>query len=363
VLRLETLVRLEDQEFHEFIPAKYRTLTTAKTKLVDMSDREFIEGEKFVILSSDMKKMIRVAHEENENTFLFTSRRGLSPTIVCIDCGTIVSCNNCSAPMVLHGKEPTEKHNTFLCHRCGEKRCAGELCKKCNGWRLKTLGIGSQLIEQEIKKEFPDMKVFVLDGDNAKTSKQAHAIVEEFNANPGSLIIGTEMALLYLRDEIDNVGIVSIDSMFSNPDFNINERIINTISHTKSKATKRFMVQTRKADESIFKYIISGNLAEFLRIELDDRKKYNYPPYSILVKIIIKGTEAGVERELTTLRDFLKEYEFSEYPIIRESTKTKITKGVLLRFKRKDWPKKDLVEKLKLLPIYYKIVVNTENIF
>jgi primosomal protein N' len=363
VLRLETLVRMEEQEFHEFTPAKYRTLTTAETTLVDMSDKKFSEGEKFKILSDEMKEMIREAHEESENTFLFTSRRGLSPTIVCMDCGTTVKCKNCDAPMVLHGKDPTEKQNFFLCHRCGEKRQAGELCAKCGGWRLKTLGIGSQLIKKELEKDFPDLKIMILDSDHVKTAKQAQDVVQKLDGNPGMLIIGTEMSLLYLRDEVDNVGVVSIDSMFSHPDFNINEKILNTISKIKSKATKRFVVQTRKADELIFRYVINGNLAEFLRTELDDRKKYDYPPYSLLIKIVIKGTPKGVEREMENLREFLKEFELIEYPIIRESTKTKITKGVLLRFDRREWPKKELIEKLRLLPVYYKIVVGAENIF
>jgi primosomal protein N' (replication factor Y) (superfamily II helicase) len=280
-----------------------------------------------------------------------------------MDCGKIVACNNCDAPMVLHGKEPTEKHNMFLCHRCNEKRSAGELCKHCNSWRLKTLGIGSELVKQELEKKYPDLKILILDSDHATNQSQALKIIEKFNANPGSVIIGTEMALLYLRDEIDNVGIVSIDSMFSNPDFNINEKILNNIIRAKSKATKRFYIQTRKVNENIFKYVMSGNLAEFIREELEERQKYNYPPYSILIKIIITGTEKGVERELANLREFLKDYELVEYPIIRESTKTKITKGVLMRFDKKSWPIADLVERLKTLPIYYKIVVNAENIF
>ena len=265
--------------------------------------------------------------------------------------------------MVLHGKDPTLKTNFFLCHRCNQKRSAGELCKKCGGWRLKALGIGSQLVEQDLQKEFPKLKIFILDSDHVKTQKQAQAVIDKFHSNPGSVLIGTEMALLYLRDEISNVGIVSIDSMFSNPDFNIKEKILNTISNAKQKATKNFIIQTRKSDEEIFRYIISGNLAEFIRLELEDRKKYDYPPYSILIKIIIKGTEKGVEKEIRTLKEFLKEYELIEYPIIRESTKTKITKGILLKFNRKEWPEKKLVEKLRLLPIYYKIVINAENIF
>jgi primosomal protein N' len=363
VLRLETLLRLEDQEFYEFTSVKYRNLTTAQMKLINMSDYKSSNGEEFTVLSDDLKDMIKTSVEENENVFLFTSRRGLSPSIVCMDCGKIVSCNNCNSPMVLHGKEPTEKHNFFLCHRCNEKRSAGELCIKCNSWRLKTLGIGTELIKKEIEKISSNLKVFILDSDNIKNQSQAVKLVEKFNSNPGSILIGTEMALLYLRDDIDNVGIVSIDSMFSNPDFNINEKILNSVLRSKSKATKKFLIQTRKAEENIFKYILSGNLAEFIRLELDDRKKYNYPPYSILIKIIIKGTPKGVEREIEKLREFLQEFEIVEYPIIRESTKTKIATGILIRFDRQSWPSTKLVEKLRLLPAYYKIVVNAENIF
>ncbi len=363
VLRLETLVRLENQEFHEFTPLKYRTLTTAKTKMVDMSNKLSFDNEQFKIVSDELKEIIKTTFEENENTFIFTSRRGLSPTIICMDCGTTVNCNNCNAPMVLHGKNASDKHNFFLCHRCNEKRSAGELCKRCGSWRLKTLGIGSQLVKKEIERDFPKLKIFILDSDHVKTSKQANSVIEKFNINPGSILIGTEMALVYLKDEIDNIVIVSIDSMFSNPDFNINEKILNTISRAKSKATKNFLIQSRKAEERIFKYIISGNMAEFIRSELEDRKKYNYPPYSLLVKIIIKGTEKGVERELENLRKFLENYDLMEYPIIRESTKSKITKGILIRFDRREWPQKNLIEKLRLLPSYYKIVIDAENIF
>ena len=150
---------------------------------------------------------------------------------------------------------------------------------------------------------------------------------------------------------------------FSNPDFNTNEKILNTLLRVKSKATRTFTIQTRKAQEQIFNYVINGNIAEFLRLEFDDRKKYDYPPFSVLIKIIIKGTPAGVEKEFVKLREFLKEYELIEYPIVRESTKTKVSRGALIKLDRNQWPNKKLAEKLRELPVYYKVVVNAENIF
>lgn len=363
VLRLETLLRLNEQEFYEFTPMKYRDLTTASSTVVDMSDRRFTKNKDFVIFSERLQEILKNTLEENENTMLFTSRRGLSPTIICMDCGHTVECSNCEAPMVLHGKDPTEPNNFFLCHRCSEKRHAGELCKKCNGWRLKTLGIGSALVEKEIKTLFPEMKVFILDSDHANSRNKAKKIVDDFYATPGSVLIGTEMAILYMHEKIENVAVISIDSMFSNPDFNINEKILNTILKIKSKATKTFTIQTRKIKEKIFNYIINGNIAEFLRLEFAERKKYDYPPFSVLIKIVIKGTPVGVEKEFEKLREFLKDYEIIEYPIIRESTRMKISRGALLKFPRDKWPNKNLSEKLKSLPIYYKVVVNAENIF
>jgi primosomal protein N' len=375
VLRLETLLRLNEQEFYEFTPMKYRDLTTADSRMVDMSEKRFSKEKEFVIFSEQLEGILRNTLKDNEYTMLFTSRRGLSPTIVCLDCGHTVECNNCEAPMILHGPSTpldqargktlgaSRQNNFFLCHRCSEKRSSKELCRNCGSWKLHTLGIGSTLVEKETKKMFPDMKVFVLDSDHANTKVKATKIINDFYANPGSVLVGTEMALLYLHEQIENVAVVSVDSMFSNPDFNINEKILNTILKIKSKATRTFTIQTRKADEKIFNYIINGNIAEFLRLESDDRRKYDYPPFSMLIKIIIKGTPKGVEKEFINLREFLKDYELIEYPIIRESTKAKVARGALLKFPRNKWPRKDLVEKLKMLPAYYKIVVNAENIF
>lgn len=363
VLRLETLRKVEDHIFYEFMPIKYRNLTTADSKLIDMSKAKFSNGEKFNIFSEELETIIRKTHDENEYAFLMTSRRGLSPTIVCMDCGHTVSCSNCDSPMVLHGKDPAIETNFFLCHGCNEKRRAGELCKNCQGWRLKTLGIGSELVKKELEDRFSNLKIFIIDSDHTKTPNQAKKVIEDFYKNPGSILIGTEMALLYLHEQIENVGIVSIDSMFANPDFNINERILNTMLKIKSKATQNFIIQTRKADERIFNHIINGNIAEFIRIETKERETYDYPPFSLLIKIIISGSPKAVEKEFTHLREFLKEFELVEYPIIRESTKTKVTRGALIKFKRENWPNKELIEKLKLLPAYYKIVVDAENIF
>ena len=99
-----------------------------------------------------------------------------------------------------------------------------EKCAKCDSWNLTALGIGMERVHQELSEKFPSMKIFRIDSDSSPTQKIATKTIEAFYESPGSLLLGTEMALLYLSEKIDSTAIVSIDSFFSLPDFRVNEK-------------------------------------------------------------------------------------------------------------------------------------------
>lgn len=363
ILRLESHIKIEQFTMHEYSPLKFRTLTTAQSFVVSMNSREHTKGDEFSVFSPEMLEMLKIAHEDSEHTVLLCARKGLAPTIVCMDCGHTVTCNNCSSPMVLHGKDATERDNHFLCHRCNEKRHAGELCVHCGGWRLKTLGIATDSIEEHVTKNFPESVVFVFNSDKITTQKQAKKLIEDFYNTPGSILIGTEMALLYLKEEIEHIGIVSIDSMFSIPDFSIHERILTNLLRAKSLASKTFILQTRNAESPIINYAHTGNIKEFIRAELKERKVYNYPPYSLMIKLSLQGEPKRVQEEVALIKKFLNEHEVFDYPILTQSTKNKVTYGLLIRMETSAWPQKSLVEKLRALPQYIKVVIQADNIF
>lgn len=363
ILRLESHIKIEHFTMHEYSPLKFRTLTTAQSAIIEMNKKEHTKGSEFSIFSRAIKEMLNIAHEDSEHTVLLCARKGLAPTIVCMDCGNTVKCNNCASPMVLHGKDATEEHNTFLCHRCNEKRNAGELCANCNSWRLKTLGIATDSIEEEVKRLHPESIVFVFNSDKIKTQKQAKKLIEDFYSTPGSILIGTEMALLYLKEEVEHIGIISIDSMFSIPDFSIHERILTNLLRAKSLASKSFILQTRNSESPIIGYANSGNIKEFIRAELKERKIYNYPPYSTMIKLVVTGTPARVHEEVEQIKNFLSEPEIFDYPILTQSTKNKVTHGLLIRMESEEWPKPKLIDKLRALPQYIKVVVQADNIF
>jgi primosomal protein N' (replication factor Y) len=277
----------------------------------------------FSILSKETLSVLNEARQENELTFVFTARRGLSPSVVCSDCGTIVTCKNCSAPVVLYGKDPTQGGNIFQCHICGDIRRAGEKCTHCDSWKLKMLGIGVENVAEKIKEKFPDIQIFILDSQHAKTSKQAREIISEFYDKPGSVLIGTEMALHYMREPIENILVASIDSLFSIPDFSIRERILRTLLRLRSKATKKFQINTRRAEDNLFENARQGNLADFYRNEFCDRKKYNYPPFVRLIKISVVGTPKAAEKAILDAKDFLEPYDLLVYPAFTERQKGK----------------------------------------
>ncbi len=361
-LRAETLSRYDRHEFLEEGTLKFRALSAAESKIIDMKKSESNLGNVFSLLSKETLQILSETKNENERTFVFTARRGLSPSIVCGDCGTVVCCKNCSSPMVLYGKDPAEGGNIFQCHTCGDVRRAGEKCVHCNSWKLKMLGIGVETVAEKIKQEFPDLNLFILDSQHAKTSKQAREIISEFYNTAGSVLIGTEMALHYMREPVENVLVASIDSLFSVPDFAIREKILRTLLRLRAKATNKFQISTRKTDDPIFENARQGNLADFYRNEFCDRKKYNFPPFSRLIKISVAGTPKSSEKAILEAKKMLEPFELTIYPAFTERQKGKMVWNGILQIDPESWPDESLKTKLLALPPQFKIVVDASSV-
>jgi len=362
MLKTETLARYDNHEFFEYTPIKFRSITDATQKIIDLKDpSKTIKNNIFI--SKALAQMIDKALLNNEKTFLLNSRRGMAPIIVCGDCGQMVKCEKCDSSIVLHGKDATNEDNYFKCHSCGDIRHAGEKCKNCDSWKLVTLGYGTEKIGEEISKIFPDSKVFILDKDHAKTPKQAEKIIEGFYESANGILIGTEMSLLYLKNPVENVAVTSIDSMFSLPDFRIRERILNILLKARSKTTQAFMIQTRNIEDPIFKNATEGNLMDFYRKEFIDRKKFNYPPFSLIIKFSLVGKSiSDLEDNFQTVQDLFEDHNLITYPAFIQNVRgNKIMNGII-RLDRKEWPNAEMIEKIKTLPPKFKVEIDAESV-
>ena len=385
-LRIETLFRQQEGDLVPFTPLKFRALSTAKQTIVDMKkdkkinlvsskqeDSQNRDANKngiippktndnkktFTTISTELTGLIKGIKQKNEHLYIFSTRRGLNTLTVCADCGTIVKCDFCSAPCTLHKKN---NKNVFICHKCGHHKSAETKCEKCKSWRLTPLGIGIQLAEKEITEKFPDIKLFRLDSDSATTPKKAKEIVSSFMSSPGSILLGTEMAMQYLEKDIENIAVLSIDPLFALPDFRSGERIFNLLLRLSSKATKNFIIQTRNSNDNIFQYIIKGNLLSFYRDEINCRQEMEYPPFKTFIKITREDRKEKVIKDMEKLKKILTGYETIAFPAFIQEIKNKYRMHMLIKLEVNSWVDKKLLGILKTLPPTYIINVDPESL-
>jgi len=215
---------------------------------------------------------------------------------------------------------------------------------------LQTLGIGIELVAQELKRLLPDVPVFQFDRDSITTHRNARSTIQEFYETPGSILLGTEMVLPYLTESVATSVVVSLDSLLSVPEWNIYERILSIVLRIRERTEQDLFIQTRKPDEEILDHALKGNLGAFYRAELKDRKEFNYPPFTTLIKVSIDGTPAQIRLMMEQVENALKPYGFTPIPHVLHTSKAHHVMHGFLRMKREQWPNDDLATLLKSFP-------------
>jgi len=360
MLRAETLHRLDSGDLEQGSPFKWRSISDAKDSLIDMKAYKAVEN-RFKVISPELEKLIQDNREQSTHLFILSSRRGHSTVTVCDDCETVVLCRNCSAPVVLHTSQETGK-NFFMCHKCGERRSADETCTVCGGWRLTPLGIGVDRVHEEIGARFPGAEVFRVDADTTTTEKQVAEALQKWRERPGSILLGTEMALLHLSGKVDHTAVVSMDSLFALPDFRINEKVMYTLARLRALSTRSILVQTRKPEEKVFEYALKGNLSDFYRALAAERKQFAYPPFSVLVKLTIEGKKDAIALAMSEAEKALTPQELDIFPAFTATVRGNSVIHGLMKIEPHAWPDPDLVAKLRSLPTSISIKVNPDSL-
>lgn len=364
LLSVETLASIKSGAINEYSRISKRNTHKIQTLLVDMKSETSLETESkivptdinkkdFVILSHDLKEMIIYSVKAKKKIFIYSVRRGIAPQTVCRDCSTTVTCHQCESPVVLHAKNNERK---FICHHCGASRSALETCKLCGSWNLIPLGIGIERIEEEIKK-ITDAPITRIDSDNCKTAKEAKDKIEKFLTSPeGRIIIGTDLALRFLSEQtVDFSAIVSLDSLFSLPDFRTTERVMHTILDVKSKAIECMILQTRDTKQKVIENALSGDLESFVKDEISARKVFGYPPFVKIVKLTVVGTKEKVKEDASLVAEKLKEYKPVVFPAFIKSIKGKTSLHIMIKIPVNEWPDKALSNLLLSFPPSVKI--------
>ena len=359
-LRSETIWRYRRAELSGIFPPKFKYLSSGKDIFVDMRKKgDDEEKKKFEVLSGDLKELLLENRDASDLLFIFAARRGLSPITACFDCGNIVKCTNCETPMVLHR---ASSRNIYSCHRCNNTETSERRCVVCKSWKLVPLGIGIELVEEEIKKFLPNPKVFRIDSDKTKTESRVLEVIEKWQNAPGSVLLGTEMALSYLP-KLENVAVASIDSLFSVPDFRINEKIFATILSLRSLSGKNFLLQTRNPEQFALRFGITGNLLDFYKEEITEREAFGFPPFNLFIKISLSGEKERIVKEMEAVKVMLAGYDFEIFPAFKISGDKKYSVNAILRIKKNDYLSDEMLhEKLMALPPKFIIKVDPEGL-
>lgn len=301
---------------------------------------------------------------ENAHTFLFTLRNGIATQTVCKDCGEPVICEECGIPLVLY---ETKDGRVFICNACKKHAPSLATCTHCKSWNLFPIGIGIDGVYTEVAKRFPNRKIFRIDKSTITTVKQGKTIFAEYKKTPGAILIGTELALPYLKENpVTLVGIVSFDSLFHIPSYRVGERTVRLLSELREISEKYFYIQTAQAEHPILKTIERRGLQEWYTQELTERKQFNYPPFSTIIKIVVHGSRAELETSARELKEICAHYK-PEVFAGWEHTKHSLDRvTALLRVSTLMWSQrsqeKDLTKVIATLSQKMQVLINPENL-
>ena len=358
-LSVETLARFRNGELEEFAPLKMRLEGGGAFVVSDRRTPPRDTGappvrRPFELFGPEVAEQIARALGRGGRLFIFCARKGLAPLTVCDDCQAVVACNSCGAPVAL---QKVGGENVFYCRRCRARRSARERCARCHSWRLTSLGLGIERAQEELKRRFPKAALLRLDRDAVPSDRHARAIVETFYREPGTLLLGTELALHYLDRPLGESAVVSLDSLLSIPEWRIAEKVFSLLITLRLLSPEGVVVQTRYPDDYILGAARAGAIADFYAAEIALRRQFSYPPAATLIKISAVGPRAAAR--LSALRPAFLPHELE--PVGARAGEG--TASALIRVPRASWPDAALLAALAALSQQFSVAIDPENLF
>lgn len=247
------------------------------------------------IFSSILIHQIKESLSRKKQVILFQNRRGYSPFSICTDCGWVPQCKYCDVSLTYH-KHSDQMH----CHYCGTKTPYIRICQACGGNRITSKSFGTEKVEDDIKKLFPNARVQRLDWDAMRIKNKYNEIIRQFEKGEIDILVGTQMVVKGLDFEhVNLVGVLSADSLLSTPDFRVNERVFQLLEQVGGRAGRKHeigkvLIQAFKTNHPTLLFVQEHNYANFYETELEIRKEFLYPPFTRLIKLTIKHKKPEV---------------------------------------------------------------------
>ena len=284
-------------------------------EMVDM--REELKNKNLSLFSRKLFEEIEKTLNNKKQVILFLNRRGYSTFISCRSCGYVFKCPECDVSMTYH------KNGYLICHYCGRAEKVSKTCPKCNSKYVKFFGAGTERVELEVKKYFPNSRVLRMDVDTTRHKNSHESIYNSFKNGEADILIGTQMVSKGLDfKNVTLVGVLAADMSLNVPDYRASERTYQIITQVAGRAGRgedegKVIVQSYTPNHYSLKYAKEEDYESLFREEIKIRRLMANPPFGKILLINVSSRdEEKLKKFMYTLEYNLKKLVVEDYSIL-----------------------------------------------
>lgn len=301
---IESYYYAKSGRFHLFeLPNRYNKTALPRVITVDMQ-RELEDGNDS-LLSRSLKEAIEDNLKRNEQSILFLNRRGFNTYVTCLDCRMPVECPNCNIPLTYH-----KKNNRLMCHYCGYSRAKVTECEHCHSTHLKATGVGTQRVEDEVERLFPNARVLRMDADTTTSRYSYEKYFDAFERHEYDIMLGTQMIAKGIDFEnVTLVGVLSLDRSLYSGGFQSYEKTFSLLTQVvgrSGRGSKKGVafIQTFSPEHYVIALASKQDYKEFYAGEIELRRALTYPPFC---DICVVGISSEINDEAQrSANEFIK---------------------------------------------------------
>jgi primosomal protein N' (replication factor Y) len=284
-----------------YVELEKRFEETELPRIIPVDVKELRRKKKMkTIFSPYLIERMQETLEKGEQILLFQNRRGFAPVITCKICDWTPKCKFCDISLNYH-----KKNNLLTCHYCGRTWRMPAECPECKSAELNPMGYGTEKVEEEIKKLFPDVPVDRMDSDTTRTQKSFQEIISAFEEGKTRILIGTQMISKGLDfEKVNLAGILNADALMNYPDFRAYERAYQLMSQVAGRTGRRktrgeVILQTSHPEHPLIQMVLKHDYKGMYDRQMEERELFKYPPLFRLIHITLKHKKEELLRDMT----------------------------------------------------------------
>tara|TARA_B100000767_G_C19777165_1_gene543324 strand:+ start:4704 stop:7154 length:2451 start_codon:yes stop_codon:yes gene_type:complete len=273
------------------IKARFGGILMPKIDCIDLK-KAHQKKEMIGFFSKELITSIQTVLQNNKQVILFQNRRGYAPVMECFTCGHIPQCTNCDVTLTYH-----QYNQQLRCHYCGYHIAKPISCSACGSNSLNLKGMGTQQIEEQVNKLFPDHQIARMDWDSTRGKRSFDNIIDSFTQGEVQILVGTQMLTKGLDfKNVALVGVLNADPLLNFPDFRAHERSFQMLSQVAGRSGRsdeqgRVLIQTYTPKHPVLLQVINNDYEALFKVQLKERKEYQYPPFFRLIRITLKSKD------------------------------------------------------------------------